>query len=165
MNSARSAHLDLRSPKPTHSFREPADITTATGNDTFLMELVATVAFQRLKEIRFLGAIDYCLGSFAKRKAGSDPLHALRAQSRRHAIGTAVLRDPGYKFGEPAVGMCCGSATRHRTPPAFTFNGARLQGRTGIEHHKATKDIIAGRVPIGKDVHSYFVAMASPLTT
>ena len=44
---------------PTHSFRKPADIQAVTGNDPVVAELTETAAFQRLREIRFLGAIDY----------------------------------------------------------------------------------------------------------
>ena len=152
MNSARSAHLDLRSPKPTHSFREPADITTATGNDTFLMELVATVAFQRLKEIRFLGAIDYCLVRSPNGKPG-----ATRYTRYEHSLGVmqlARLYCAIQGINSANRRLVCAAALLHDIghPPLSHSMEPVFKEELGIEHHKATKDIIAGRVPLGKGV-------------
>ncbi len=86
MNSARPAQLDLRSSKPTHSFRDPTDIPAITGGDPLLMELVATPAFQRLREIRFLGAIDYRLIPSPNGKPG-----ATRYTRYQHSLGVMRL--------------------------------------------------------------------------
>ena len=53
-----SAQLDISETTETHDFRGPTDLPAATGHDPLLMELVETPAFQRLKEIRFLGSLD-----------------------------------------------------------------------------------------------------------
>lgn len=155
MNPARSAHLDLRSPKPTHRFREPADISTVTGNDNFLMELVATTAFQRLREIRFLGAIDYSLIRSPNGKPG-----AIRYTRFEHSLGVMQLARL-YCAIKGIVSakrrLVCAAALLHDIghPPLSHSMEPVFREKLGIEHHKATKDIIAGRVPIGKDV--YFV--------
>ena len=61
MTTALPAQLDMPTPRVRHGFRAPADdIPDTAGNDPLLLELIDTPAFQRLKEIRFLGAIDYC---------------------------------------------------------------------------------------------------------
>ena len=91
---------------------------------------------------------------FAQWKAGNHPLHPLPAQSRRYAVGAAVLQYPRRNFREAPIGMRCGTVTRHWAPATFTFDGTRFQGKLGIEHHKATKDIISGRVSLGKEVYS-----------
>ena len=61
MTTALPAQLDMPTPRVRHGFRAPTDdIPDTAGNDPLLLELIDTPAFQRLKEIRFLGAIDYC---------------------------------------------------------------------------------------------------------
>ena len=86
MNSAHAAQLDLHSSRPTHSFRDPADIPVITGGDPLLMELVATPAFQRLREIRFLGAIDYRLIPSPNGKPGT-----IRYTRYQHSLGVMRL--------------------------------------------------------------------------
>ena len=155
MNSARSAHLDLRPFKPTHTFREPSDIRAITGNDTLLMELVATAAFQRLKEIRFLGAIDYRLVPSPNGKPG-----ATRYTRYEHSLGVLqlaqlILRNPGHAFGKAATSMRRGASTRHRAPTTFTFDGSPLSRKFWeLNITKRRKTSFLGMCLWGKDVHT-----------
>ena len=154
MNSARSAQLDLRSSKLTHSFREPTDIPAITGNDTLLMELVATRAFQRLREIRFLGAIDYRAIPSPNGKPG-----AIRYTRYQHSLGVMRLARM-YCDIQGVVSakrrLVCAAALLHDIghPPLSHSMEPVFMEELGIEHHKATKDIIAGRVSLGRDIYS-----------
>ena len=154
MNSARSAHLDLRPFKPTHTFREPSDIRAITGNDTLLMELVATAAFQRLKEIRFLGAIDYRLVPSPNGKPG-----ATRYTRYEHSLGVLQLAQLYCEIQDMHSvkrQLVCAAALLHDIghPPLSHSMEPAFKEILGIEHHQATKDIISGHVPLGKDVHT-----------
>ncbi len=154
MNAARSAQLDLRSTKPTHSFREPADIPAITGNDTLLIELVATAAFQRLREIRFLGAIDYRLIPSPNGRSGT-----IRYTRYQHSLGVMQLARlycniQGIRSAKRR--LVCAAALLHDIghPPLSHSMEPVFKEKLGIGHHKATKDIISGRVSLGKDVYT-----------
>ena len=153
MNSARSAQLDLRSSKPTHSFRGPVDIPAITGNDPLLMELVATAAFQRLREIRFLGAIDYRLIPSPNGKPGT-----IRYTRYQHSLG--VMRLARMYCDIQGVlsskrQLVCAAALLHDIghPPLSHSMEPVFREKLGIEHHKATKDIIAGHISLGREVY------------
>ncbi len=154
MNSARPAQLDLRSSKPTHSFRDPTDIPAITGGDPLLMELVATPAFQRLREIRFLGAIDYRLIPSPNGKPG-----ATRYTRYQHSLGVMRLARlycdiQGVLSAQRR--LVCAAALLHDIghPPLSHSMEPVFKEKLGIEHHKATVDIITGRVPLGSEVCS-----------
>ena len=154
MNSARVAQLDLRSPKPTHSFRGQTDIPTITGGDPLLMELVATPAFQRLREIRFLGAIDYSAVPSPNGKQG-----AIRYTRYQHSLG--VMRLARLYCDIKGVlsskrRLVCAAALLHDIghPPLSHSMEPVFKEKLGIDHHEATKEIISGHVRLGKEVHS-----------
>ena len=69
-----------------HDFRGPTNLPAATGNDRLLMELIETPAVQRLKEIRFLGAIDYRRVRRPNGKPG-----AIRYTRYQHSLGVMHL--------------------------------------------------------------------------
>lgn len=154
MNSVRAAQLDLRSSKPTHSFRDPTDIPAITGGDSLLMELVATPAFQRLRKIRFLGAIDYRLIPSPNGKPG-----ATRYTRYQHSLG--VMRLSRLYCDIQGVlsatrRLVCAAALLHDIghPPLSHSMEPVFKEKLGIEHHKATEDIISGRVSLGSEVFS-----------
>lgn len=153
MNSARSAQLDLRSSKPTHSFRDPTDISAITGDDPLLMNLVATPAFQRLKEIRFLGAIDYCLVPSPNGKPGT-----IRYTRFQHSLGVmrlAKLYCDTQGVSSRKRQLVCAAALLHDIghPPLSHSMEPVFKEKLGFEHHKATKDIISGQVSLGREVN------------
>ena len=152
MNSARPAQLDLRSSKPTHSFRDPTDIPAITGGDPLLMELVATPAFQRLRQIRFLGAIDYRLIP----SPNGQP-RTIRYTRYQHSLG--VMRLASLYCDIKSVPstkrrLVCAAALLHDIghPPLSHSMEPVFKKKLGIEHHKATKDIVSGQVSAGKEV-------------
>lgn len=135
-----------------HGFREPEDLHPATGGDELLLELIETPPFQRLKQIRFLGAIDYrlvprpngrpgttrytryehSLGvmQLARRYCG---IRDLQAEERRLACAAALLHDLGH-------------------PPLSHSMESVFQEEFGIDHHQATADVIRGQTPLGRSV-------------
>ena len=152
MNSARPAQLDLRSFKPTHSFRDPTDVPAITGGDPMLIELIATSAFQRLREIRFLGAIDYRLIPSPNGRP-----RTIRYTRYQHSLGAMRLAllycdIQGVPSGNRR--LVCAAALLHDIghPPLSHSMEPVFKEKLGIEHHKATKDIVTGRVPAGEEV-------------
>ena len=153
MNSARSAQLDLCSSTGTHSFREPSDLPATTGDDPLLMELIATAAFQRLKEIRFLGAIDYCLVPSPNGQPGT-----IRYTRYQHSLGVMRLAQMYCDIqGVPSTKrqLVCAAALLHDIghPPLSHSMEPVFKEKLGIEHHTATKDIISGYVSLGQEVN------------
>lgn len=147
-----SAQLDISAPTRMHDFRGPTDLPAATGNDPLLMELVETPAFQRLKEIRFLGAIDY---RRIPRPNGRP--RATRYSRYQHSLGVmelALLYCRKRRVSFPERRLVCTAALLHDIghPPLSHSVESVFKEEFGVDHHTATEDIICGRVPLGKDV-------------
>ena len=135
-----------------HGFREPDDLKLVTGGDPLLLELIETPAFQRLKNVRFLGAIDYRLvprpngkpratrytryehsiGVMRLAQSYCD-VRDLRPVDRRLASVAALLHDLGH-------------------PPFSHSMESVFKEEFGIDHHEATTDMIHGRIPFGREV-------------
>jgi putative nucleotidyltransferase with HDIG domain len=110
-------------------------------------DVIASEAFKRLREIRFLGAIDYAL-----------PVKALRPKrwhSRyQHSLGVAQLaleyaRARNLRDGEEELLVT--AALLHdigHAPLSHSLESAFLE-RFGIEHHEATEFIVRGNGPLG----------------
>lgn len=128
-----------------HNFSEPINISSNTIGDSLFDELIGTKAFQRLKSIRFLGGIDYLL---VPSPNGSK--NYKRYTRYQHSLGVARL---AFLYSD-AVGLTpkdrrlvyvaallhdIGHAPlSHSLEPIFNEI-------FGINHHKATEDIITGR--------------------
>ena len=123
-------------------------------DDQLFAELVSTSAFQRLKSIRFLGGIDYCLirspngikGNIrytryqhslgvVRLAVGYSEMQALSFSDHRLVYVAALLHDIGH------------APLSHSLEPVF----AEV---FGLEHHRATENVISGREPIGRDIYS-----------
>ena len=146
------AQLAITAPTTMHDFRGPTNLPAATGNDPLLMELVDTPAFQRLKEIRFLGAIDYCR---IPRPNGRP--RATRYSRYQHSLGVmelALLYCRKRRASFPERRLVCTAALLHDIghPPLSHSVESVFKEEFGIDHHTATEDIICGRVHLGKDV-------------
>ena len=152
--TALSAQLDITTPPVMHGFREPSDIPDATGNDPVLTELIDTPAFQRLKEIRFLGAIDYCRVPRPNGQPG-----ATRYSRYEHSLGVmqlARLYCLRRRIPPPERRLVCAAALLHDIghPPLSHSVESVFKEKFGIDHHTASEDIICGRVPLGRYVFS-----------
>ena len=136
----------------SYDFTNPTDVSAIAGEDSLLPDLIETRAVQRLKDIRFLGGIDYCL---VPSPNGSP---AARRHTRyQHSIG--VLRLANLYCTERGIGdrdrrLICVSALLHdvgHSPLSHSLESV-FKETFDIEHHQATEDIICGRVPLGRDV-------------
>lgn len=136
-----------------YDFKAPID-PHAVARDPLLHDLIGTEAFLRLKQIRFLGGIDYLRVPAPNGKLGSRrytryqhslgvarlallycDAKALPAAERRLVAAAGLLHDIGH------------APLSHSLEPVF-------KQMFGIDHHAATAAIIAGRVPLGRDLHA-----------
>lgn len=124
------------------------------GNDPLSLALVSTPAFQRLAQIHFLGAIDYRLVPHPNGQYG-----ARRYSRHEHSLGVLQL---AQLYAEEAGltprdrDLVCAAAILHDIghPPLSHSMEATFKKRLGIDHHRATQDIVCGRVPLGEAVYS-----------
>src|SRR6266851_7578053 len=132
-----------------YNYLDPLDLGSMAGGDSLFLKLVDTPAFQRLKYIRFLGAIDYALVPAPNGHKGNS-----RYTRYQHSLEVARLallyaRERGIAFPDhrplyvAALLHDIGHAPlSHSLEPVF-------QELFGLEHHRVTQDIITNRVPIG----------------
>ena len=155
MTTALPVQLDMPTPRVRHGFRAPTDdIPNIAGNDPLLLELIGTLAFQRLKEIRFLGAIDYCRIPRPNGNPGTT-----RYTRYEHSIGVmqlarlyCVRRD----IRPPDRRLVCAAALLHDIghPPLSHSGESVFKEEFGLDHHTVSEDIICGRIPLGRHVFS-----------
>lgn len=131
-------------------FISESDLFKHTLRDPIASELVQTAAFQRLKDISFLGAISYV------RKA--DPQTAASKQSRYfHSLGVAKLAE------HFSCRVEANSSTRKRLvaagllhdighPPFSHSAESAFEHWFGENHHSMTNRIIRGQERISRDV-------------
>lgn len=121
--------------------------------DPLFRKVVGTAAFQRLAEIRFLGGIDYLI----VRSPNGAPNNVrytrlqhslgvarlalmygracqLSMKSRRLIVIAALLHDIGH------------APLSHSLEPTFSRE-------FGIDHHQATREILKGHAPIGRELY------------
>lgn len=155
MTTALPAQLDMPTPRVRHGFRAPTgDIPDTAGNDPLLLELIDTPAFQRLKEIRFLGAIDYCRIPRPNGNPGT-----IRYTRYEHSIGVmqlARLYCAKRDIRPPDHRLVCAAALLHDIghPPLSHSGESVFKEEFGIDHHTVSEDIICGRIPLGRHVFS-----------
>lgn len=149
-----SLQLPFPASSAAHGFREPGDLKAVTGNEPLLLELIETRAFQRLKHIRFLGAIDYCQIPRPNGKPG-----VTRFSRYQHSLGVMQLArqySAAHELSPNDRSLISVGALLHDIghPPLSHSIEPLFQEVLGLDHHKASRDIICGRVPLGKDVFS-----------
>ena len=130
------------------------DVREAVGNDPLLRDLAETPAFQRLKDIRFLGAIDFRLIPSPNGKP-----RATRYTRYEHSLGVvrlARLYCASQDMQAADQRLVCVAALLHDIghPPLSHSMEPVFKEKCGIDHHRATEDIICGRVTLGKEVFS-----------
>ena len=156
-NTARKV---LNVPAPLHQFREPKDIAKASGGTQLLIDLIATKAFQPLKEVHFLGAIDY---SEIPHPNGQS--RRIRYTRYQHSIGVmqlalfyAQLRNINTKRQEVLAAAALLHDIGH--PPLSHTVEPVFKQTLGIDHHSASIDIIRGKIPLGTQVFGTLVQHA-----
>jgi hypothetical protein len=149
---ARSTGGLVASGTTRYDFASPLDADGAQFGDALIDGIMASRAFRRLKGVRFLGGIDYVLvrspnGSRARysryeHSVGVACLAALHAdlrdlspEDRRLSCAAALLHDIGH------------APLSHSLEPVFIEH-------FGLGHHRATEEIIYGRVAIGREISS-----------
>lgn len=154
MTALRQEELDVATGRVTHGFRELADTPLVPDNEPLLYDLIGTPAFQRLKGIHFLGAIDYRLIPNPNGKQG-----ATRYSRYEHSVGVmrlAHLYATSTEIQPDRRRLICAAALLHDVghPPLSHSMEPVFREKLGIDHHRATEDIIRGRVPLGREVSS-----------
>jgi HD superfamily phosphohydrolase len=136
-----------------YSYQKPIELSDLAQIDPLFARLAETPAFLRLRDIRFLGGIDFLLvpspnGAEANTRytryqhslgvAGLALLYCQMKEvpvaSRRLAYAAALLHDVGH------------GPLSHSLEPVF-------EDAFEINHHKATQNIILGKVPLGKELN------------
>lgn len=138
--------------RPGYNFSEPLEPEGAVPGDPLFSEIVATKAFQRLKSIRFLGGIDYALV-----RSPNGAKSNIRHTRYQHSLGVARLAllycdIRGISFVNRRLIYAAAllhdighAPLSHSLEPIF-------KEEFGISHHAATADLIAGRVPLGREL-------------
>lgn len=119
--------------------------------DDFYSKIIKSVAFKRLKNISFLGAIDYAWPCSHLKRAyrtrhdhslwvAALAIHVSRKRNyckdiERHLVSAALLHDIGH------------APLSHSMEPAF-------KAKWGLGHHEFSNKIIRGEEEIGKDLSS-----------
>lgn len=115
-------------------------------------DLIATEAFQRLRDISFLGVIDRLFHPNGRPSF-------IRHNRFHHSIGVALLALRYCRMAGVAArtqDLLVAAALLHdigHGPLSHTLEPVFAR-RFGIDHHKATAAIIRGEVPLGQDVRA-----------
>lgn len=120
--------------------------------------LIASEAFQRLADIRFLGAIDYFIHPTGQQ------LHRRRHTRLEHTLGVAHLAlfysdIVGLPDEEEKLVVCAALLHDIGHAPLSHSLEAPFTRRFGIDHHSAGNRIIMDRAPrgLGKQIHATLV--------
>ena len=136
-----------------YDFSAPVDLNKFVLEDPLFLQLVATTAFRRLNEIRFLGGIDYLIVRSPNGYANN-----IRYTRFQHSLGVARLAlmysgacdlsgmDRRLIFTAALLHDVGHAPLSHSLEPAFSqlFD---------MDHHHATRDILRGHVPIGRELY------------
>ena len=152
VQSANRAKKILDVPAPAHQFREPEDLAKASGGMQLLVDLIGTRAFQRLKRVHFLGAIDYSEVPHPNGKNGW-----VRYTRYEHSIGVMQLALRYAELRDLDTRQCtvlCAAALLHDIghPPLSHSVESVFKQALDIDHHSASIDIIGGKHPLGAQV-------------
>ena len=114
--------------------------------------LSQTAAFKRLADIRFLGALDYCLVSQPNGNQGHS-----RFTRAQHSVGVATLSIAYLRLRShsPKQSLACVAAAMLHDighPPFSHTLEPLFKQQFGFDHHDASLSIINGSVPLGQQV-------------
>jgi uncharacterized protein len=136
-----------------YDFSAPVDLKKIVDEDPLFLQVVGTAAFRRLSEIRFLGGIDYLIVRSPNGTPGN-----VRYTRFQHSLGVARLAlmygsacelsfvDRRLIFTAALLHDVGHAPLSHSLEPSF-YNFFE------IDHHQATRDILRGHVPIGRELY------------
>ncbi len=133
--------------------RFPASSRASTWMaDNLLRALVQTKAFRRLRDISFLGAIDYLSPPEAKK-----PDRPSRSSRYEHSVGVAELAWEYARLSgldETRRRLICSAALLHDIghPPLSHSLEPLFVERFGLDHHELGRRIILGDSPFGREI-------------
>ena len=135
-----------------YDFSKPIDLASWGIEDPFFLEIISTEAVQRLHSIRFLGGIDYVLVQNPNGVWGNT-----RYTRYQHSLGVArlsLMYSRACKLADYDRRLIFAAALLHDVGHAPLSHSLEpvFKETFGIEHHQATRDIIAGRVSIGRSL-------------
>ncbi len=126
-----------------YDFKAPLDPAAAADVDPLLPRLIATPAFQRLRNIRFLGGIDYARIPAPNGKPGSR-----RYTRYQHSLGVArlaLLYADVRQLGPDERRLIAVAALLHdigHAPLSHSLEPV-FKAEFAIDHHTATEEILA----------------------
>jgi hypothetical protein len=133
----------------SYSYANPTQFDAALTDYGLFAEIVASRAFRRLQDVRFLGAIDYLMV-----RSPNGATANTRYTRYQHSVGVAVLAAHYAKIRDldaKAARLACACALLHdigHGPLSHSLEPV-FESEFGVNHHDATQDVILGRVPIG----------------
>jgi HD superfamily phosphohydrolase len=136
-----------------YDFSMPVAVGALAGEDPVIADVVTTIAFQRLKHIRFLGGIDYLVVPAPNGLRGNT-----RYTRYQHSIGVAWLASLyASKLSLDAAHrrLVCVAALMHdigHAPLSHSLEPV-FKDAFGLDHHGATKKILTGEVPLGRELY------------
>jgi uncharacterized protein len=126
---------------------EPEDVLALADHDPMIAALLDTRAFLRLKDICFLGALDY---TFIK-------THKKRFSRYQHSLGVAILALTYARLAKLSLTetrVLAAAALLHdlgHAPFSHTLEPV-FKTAFGLNHHTATEIVLKGQSPLGRDV-------------
>ena len=135
-----------------YDFKAPLDPDAAADVDSLLPRLIATPAFQRLRNIRFLGGIDYARIPAPNGKPGSR-----RYTRYQHSLGVArlaLLYAGVRQLGPDERRLIAVAALLHdigHAPLSHSLEPV-FKAEFAIDHHKATEEILRGHGALGSGI-------------
>ncbi|MGA8494790.1 MAG: HD domain-containing protein [Xanthobacteraceae bacterium] len=139
-----------------YDFSVPVSIDALAEADSLIAETVATQAFQRLKQIRFLGGIDYLIVPVPNGARGN-----IRYTRYQHSIGVAWLATLYAKkllLDASTRRLLCIAALVHDIGHAPLSHSLEpiFKEAFGLDHHEATRNILTGQVSLGREIYQLF---------
>jgi hypothetical protein len=135
-----------------YNFSEPPRGLGVTSEDLLIDAIQETAAFRRLHDIRFLGALDYCL--VTNPNGSQSNARFTRAQ---HSTGVATLAVSYLRLTSHSLQdrlLCVAAAMLHdigHAPLSHTLEPI-FKRHFGIDHHHASENIILGQHALGRDL-------------
>ena len=144
--------MDQLLPRPSenddngiYDFSAPPQHALEDAETLLIHKIASSKAFKRLEDVRFLGALDYCLIP----NPNGMPSNA-RYSRAQHSVGVAALARTYLHHTSHSMSdrlLCVASAMLHdigHSPLSHTLEPVFVE-RFGANHHTATNDIILGK--------------------